>query len=299
MTIGSALARQLFDFRAPPSRGESIHFRIFEAFICASTVQLAWYWAEDIPTISHQVLQLGIANYIDPSFMYGNQLALVNAALITLAVAIGFTRKNRFSYTIAFLALHLQFSARFVLGKGPHSANLVGMALLGFVLAELFFRERIARSRFAIGFSCFFVGLGYTMASVCKFIATGITWPAGRHLWMWIYEKQIDNISKFGDFPLSAWKSFCLSSLTVSTIVLGIGLITEMFSSLLWWKKARPFVGLALIGMHVGIKVTMGITFVHSTILVALLTLPWGWIFDRYYQRRTNLASPSLDERTL
>ncbi|MDX1430254.1 MAG: hypothetical protein R3282_08200, partial [Rhodothermales bacterium] len=169
-----------------------VFFRFFEGFVCLGTVYLVWEWARYIPLIRDVVAPLGVANYLDMSFMYGNSLPFVNAALVTICVTLGLMNLSRFAYLVAFLLVHLQFVARFCLGAIPHGQNMLGMTLLGLAVASALFSRPSDRRRFTLGFTYFFVGLGYTLAAVCKVIGTGFHWPNGLHLWMWIHEKGID-----------------------------------------------------------------------------------------------------------
>jgi hypothetical protein len=225
------------------------------------------------------VLPLGIANYIDVSLMFGNSLPWVNAGLITALVIVGFFRWSRYAYLVAFLLLHFQFATRFTLGEIPHSSNVLGMTLLGLALALAFFSGGRYRHRFTMGFTYFFLGLGYTSAAVCKLIGTGITWPDGRHLWMWINEKAIDTAAKTGAIELNGLQELALSDYWIATAMLAGSLIAEMGAILMWWKRFRTPMVLIVIGLHLGIYYIMNIMFMITLLELILLALPWAvWI---------------------
>ena len=59
----------IFGFDRPDSRGQRIFRRVFEVFIGAACIWLAWYWGEYTLRIGDIVLELGLARYIDISFM--------------------------------------------------------------------------------------------------------------------------------------------------------------------------------------------------------------------------------------
>jgi len=218
--------------------------------------------------------------------MFGNSAPLVNAALITALVVAGFFRLGRWPYAVAFVFLLVQYAARFSLGEIPHSSNLAGMGLLGFAVGRLLYRERIDASRFAIGFSYFYIGLGYTLAAVSKFVARGISWVDGRHLWMWINEKSVDHLSKTGAVELNWLQEAALADRTVATLFLTVGLLTETFAFLVWWKRFRYPVCMAILGLHMGIYLTMNIMFILSVYELLILGLPWAFVLDRTVFRR-------------
>lgn len=273
------LWRNLFGFDEEETAGEILFVRLFELFIVGSTIYWAWHWATYIPRISDIVLPLGIANYIDVSFMFNETLPYINLTLIAGFLLLGFFRVYKYAYLIAFLLLHFQFAARYVLGEIPHSSNVMGMIVLGLALAMLVFQSAKHRRKFVIGYSYFFIGLGYTLAGICKIIGTGIFWSDGRHLWIWIYEKGIDDFAKFGVLEFNWVQEVALSSFSVATLFLTIGLISELLAFLMWWRPLRTPLVLAVIGLHIGIYVIMNIMFGITFLILILLALPWHrWI---------------------
>ena len=280
------LSDNLFGFDDPDSRGQRIFRRAFELFICYGVLSLAWYWGLYTLRIGDVVLELGLANWLDISFMHGNSLPNWNAGLITAMIVAGFFRLGKWWYSVAFVLLLFQYAARFTLGEIPHSSNLVGMGLLGFALAELFFPERTSKGRFALGFSYFFIGLGYTSAAISKLVARGITWPDGHNLWMWINEKAVDEIARSGFVELNVLQELALSNWWIATAFLAIGLLTEAFAWLIWFKKTRIPVVWGILGLHIGIWITMDILFQLSVMELLLLALPWGAFTDRFWPEK-------------
>lgn len=277
------LLRNLFDFERPETAGERLFFRVFELFIAGSTVYLAWTWALYTLRISDVVLPLGIARWLDVSFMFGHSLPLWCAGSITALVAFGFLRLRRFgrlAYALAFLLLLLQYAARFSLGEIPHSANTIGMAFLGLSLGYGFFGTTTVARRFALGFTYFYLGLGYTLAACSKLVATGPSWVDGRHLWMWINEKAIDSMAKTGVLEFNWLQSLLLEHHLLATMVLTFGLISESCAFLMWWRRFRTPVIMAIFVLHVGIFFSMNILFKLSMYELLLLGLPWAAWFD-------------------
>lgn len=279
------LLRNLFDFEKPQTKGELIFFKAFELFILWGVIDLAWTWGAYILRISDVVLPLGIARFVDVSFMFGHHLSMANAVIITGLMIAGFFRLTRYAYAAAFLLLHLQYAARYSLGEIPHSSNMLGMTLLGLSLGMLLFGNDLHRRRFTLGFTYFFIGLGYTLSGFCKLIGTGITWPDGRHLWMWINEKSIDAFAKTGVLEFNVLQELALSAYPIATVFLVFGLLTELFAFLSWWKRFRRPIYLAVIGLHLGIFIVMNIFFRISTFELIILALPWSAWLDRLANR--------------
>jgi hypothetical protein len=275
------LGRHLFGADGPETRGDRLYFRIVELFILGYAVWFCWDWGLYIQqNISSVLLPLGLANYVDVSFLFDHNVALLNAGLVALLGGLGFFRLWRPAYLLALLAFHLQYTARYSLGEISHGSNLIGMGVLGLGVALVAFRTESVRRRFTFGFLYFFIGLGYTSAAVCKLIGTGITWPDGRHLLMWIAERKVDTLSKFGAFEPNLLQEWVLADYHVGTAILLFGLFAEAVSFLMWWRPYRYPVVLLVVGMHLGIYVSMNIFFAASTYFLILLGLPWNRVFD-------------------
>lgn len=276
----TALIDRLFDFERDESIGEVLFYRVFELVIMYWVLFFAWKWGLYIQRIGDVVLPLGIANYVDVSFMFESSMSLWNAALISTAFFVGFLRLSRYGYLVAFLLMHLQYASRFVLGEISHGSNVVGFVLLAMALAALFFEDMTHRRRFVIGFSLFFVGLGYSSAAVSKLVASGPFWVDGSHLWMWIQERTVDTYSLSGVLSNNRLQLILLDSRFLSTLVLTFGLVTEFFGFLMWYRR-RWVIMTLLIGMHVGILMSMKINFPANDVLLVVLAYPWASLLDR------------------
>ncbi|CAM3314819.1 hypothetical protein GGP80_000837 [Salinibacter ruber] len=275
------LRYELFENTPPDTKGRRLFFRGLELFIMGYAVYFCWTWGVYIQqNISSVLLPLGLANYIDVSFMFDHNVALINAVLVGMLGLVGFFRLWRPAYLLALLAFHLQYVARYSLGEISHGSNLIGMGVLGLGLALVVFQGERQRRRFTFGFLYFFIGLGYTSAAVCKLIGTGITWPDGRHLLMWIGERKVDTLSRFGSFDATMLQDLVFYDYHFGTLILLVGLLTEAVSFLMWWGKYRYLVVMLVVGMHFGILFSMNIFFQASTILLILLGLPWHRLID-------------------
>jgi hypothetical protein len=279
------LLRNLFDFEREDSPGEVIFFKLFELFVVASAVVLAWEWGLYTLRLSGIVSPQGIARYMEIEFMFDSMFPVLTAALITACAGATYFRFNRYGHLAAFFLLHLQFAARHSLGKIPHGANMVGMTLLGLALAMIIFRDDRLRRRFTLGYTYFFVGLGYVLAGCSKLVGTGLDWVDGRHLWLWVYEKSVDNLAKLGTFELNPLQEIVLGSYATATLFLTIGLLTELCAVLVWWKRTRSAALLALIAMHAGIYFVMNIAFTLSVYQLLLLAFPWAVWLDALAKR--------------
>jgi hypothetical protein len=198
-----------------------------------------------------------------------------------MALFLGLLKMNRFSYLIAVLLFHLQYVARFSQGEISHGSNMVGIAVLALAVAHLFFEDSANQRKFAVGATVFFFGLGYTSAAFCKLIGTGPDWIAGSHLWLWMAERATDKLSQHGTFSYNLLQELILENRWMATVTLLFGLVTEFFGFLFWFKKTRPIAATLLIMMHIGILLTMNISFSKYMYLLLLLGYPWYQLFDK------------------
>jgi len=296
MSWTQKLADQLFEPGRDQTAGEVIFFKLFELFVLYYTIRFAWDWGIYTETRNNEVvLSLGMAKYIDISIFFGSYLAIINAVFITiLGVASYFRIGFKWQYMVVMVLLHLQYVARFSQGEIPHSQNLIGMSVLCFAIGAIFFPDKKQMPRFVIGAIVFFIGLGYTSAFFAKIIGTGINWYDGRHLWLWIGEKSIDILSREGVYSPNFLQSMALKSTAVASLILLIGWFTELIGFTMWFKKIRPFTTLMLIGMHMGITMTMNIRFDAFVIELILIGFPWYLLIDRYVKK-----TPPLLEKWL
>lgn len=291
MNLIKTIGNQLFEPDRDQTAGEVIFFKFFELFVVFYTLKFAWDWGIYTVTRNNEVvLELGMANYIDVSLFFDHNLALINAAVITVLVLIAFFRLGpKWIYMAAVILFHIQYVARFSQGEIPHSQNLIGMAILCFAIGVWFFPNIKERPRFILGAIIFFIGLGYTSAFVAKLIGTGIDWYDGRHLWLWISEKSIDILSREGVYEPNFLQNMALQSTFVASVILLVGWFTEMIGFTLWFKKLRPYTTLMLIGMHFGITMTMNIRFDAFVMQLILIGFPWYLLLDRYFSKSPEL----------
>lgn len=275
----------LFRFQKEESRGEVLFYRIFEFFIIVFVLRYAWEWASYIPKLGEVILPLGLANYMDVSFMFTGYYSFINAGLITLFLLLAFIRKFKFSYLMVISLFHLQYVARFSQGEISHGSNMVGMCIFIFAVGFLAFNKPHIRRKFNMGMIYFYIGLSYTSAAFSKLIGTGPYWVDGRHLWLWIGERSTDVLSQHGAFELNFLQEWIIQYHWLATLILIFGLTVEFFGFLFWFRKFRPYIGTFIIGMHFGIEYTMNITFSTYVYVLILASYPWAKWFDMIIKR--------------
>jgi hypothetical protein len=265
----------LFGFERVASPGERLHLRLFEALVVAWTLDLVWTWAWYIPRLREVVLPLGLARWLDVRFMFGAGVSYANAALVSAALVLGAWGRARPAYGIALLGFHLQYVARFSLGKVSHGSSLIGLAVLGLALGALISADGVGARRFAFGFTVALSAIGYTSAAICKLIATGPRWISAHHLQLWIEERAIDGLSKTGQVALNPIQRLLADTPWLASLTLAFGLCAEALAWLGFARRLRPWVFGALIAMHLGIWISMDILFDANVSVLLVLGLPW------------------------
>jgi hypothetical protein len=301
--LARGIEEQLFDFERAETTGDRVHFKVLELFLLGYAVSFAWQWGFQIQSIAAVAVPHGIARDIDISFLVGHPTALINAALIS-ACALGglWPRAARLTLPLLVVLMHFQYAARYSLGKVTHGTHYVGLGLAMLALAPWIMPSPLLRRRFVVGGTLFFMGLGYVFAAISKLVAKGAAWPNGNHLWLWIEERSLDQLANLGHRQLNAAQELCLSSWIVATLCLAGGLLAELSGFLLWFRRMRVPVTLALLGLHLGVFATMDIVFDAFMYQLVLLGLPWPrWIdraLDRSPMARKRGALPPRSTRT-
>jgi hypothetical protein len=288
------IGQELFEPGRDQSPGELLFFKFFELFVLIWTISYVWEWGIYTQLRNVEVvLPLGLANYLDVSIFFDYNLALMNAALITVLALFCFFRAGpKWLYMVVLVLFHMQYVIRFSQGEIPHSQNLIGMSVLCFAIGAWFFPGKKQMPRFVMGSIIFFIGLGYTSAFFAKLIGTGIHWYDGRHLWLWISEKSIDILSREGVYQPNFLQQLALGSTAAASIILLTGWFTELIGFTMWWKKLRPYTTTLLIGMHFGITLTMNIRFDAFVMQLILVGYPWYKLIDHFLE-----STPALVRR--
>lgn len=267
----------LFDPAATAGDGGRLRFKLLEVVVCLALISKAWSWALDMQGFERVLEPLALANYIDPSFMFGAP-AYVNAALITAALAVGFARLWSPAYLVGVAGMMWHYAARQCLGATPHGTHMVGLCLLMLGLGAVAFERSDDRLRFSMGGIYFYVGTSYTLAAISKLIATGPAWVRGEHMQLWLQKKVVDAFARTGEYQVNAVQDFVLDNAWVGTLGLGGALVLEALGVLVWWPRARVPMLLGLVAMHLGIFHMMGIFFYFNIATLLVLALPVMWL---------------------
>lgn len=296
MKFLTSLKSGLFEPERMVTPGELVFFKFFELFVLLYSIWFSWKWARYIALRNMDVIRpLGYANYIDISLFFGNQTPSLIAGILTIFIICAYLRAgSRWFYLIAFLLLQLLHFIRFSQGEIPHSHTFIGISLLCLGIGSLAFGGSKDMPRFVMGALFFFMGLAYTSAFFSKLIGTGVNWADGRHLWLWISEKSVDILSREGVYNINIIQQTALKSTAFASLLLLFGWITEFFGFTLWWSKFRPYIVTLLIGLHIGITLSMNIRFDAFLFQFIIVGYPWYRLIDRYLD-----ATPAFVARTL
>lgn len=285
------LSQNLFPFEKPLTRGEQLHFRLFELMIALCSLRLAWQWSEYVQRFDSVLKPQGIGHYFDLSFVLGSQTPYVLTVVLALCLVLGISRRSPFGYGAALMIMHVLYVARHSQGKASHVAHCIGLSLLALTLgAALFRRSSAPFQRFVWGCLIFFFGLSYVLAGICKLRYTGLGWPRGSHLVLWIAERELDSRAASGGFAPNVLQRLILEHHQLGTLTLAFGLATELLAFLVWFERFRPWMFTGLIAMHVGIGVTMNIYFTYNVTLLVMLGYPWWRLID-WLLRRVSASS--------
>lgn len=284
MKFFASLKTGLFEPDRGVTPGELLFFKFFELFVLIYTVAFSWGWARYTQLHNYEVvLPLGYANYLDVSLFFDHYISYFFAGTITLLIICAYFRLgSRWLYMIVFILFQILFFTRFSQGEIPHSQSFIGMSVLCLAVGSLIFGGTKSMPRFVLGTLFFFMGLAYTSAFFSKLIGTGINWADGRHLWLWISEKSVDILSREGVYNTNFIQNAALNSTAFASLLLLFGWITEFFGFTMWWSKFRPYIVTLLIGLHLGITISMNIRFDAFVLQFIVVGYPWYKLIDRY-----------------
>ncbi len=119
--------------------------------------------------------------------------------------------------------------------------------------------------------SLFCVALYHSNAAIAKVLESGLRWPNGLSLQLWIELMGREN---------SLVNSVILSSRSVATLMQWGVLVVEASAILaVVFPRLRVAIGVAILCLYVGIADSFGYSFLLNAFLVAAFYFPWsGWI---------------------
>jgi len=287
-----AMLSKSYRYAEHPTGGMELYYKLFELMVYSGLLYHVWLWSSAITSSSGVYHPGGLAHYLPLSLMFDPVIPYVNAGIISGMLLLGFFRiMPKYTLSTALLLIHIQYVARFTLGKLPHETVFLGMALLGFVLAVWLVPRNRDRVRFVFVFLIFFMGLAYMMSAAAKIIGTYLVspdtfWANGQHLWLWINSRQVSSMSDSGIYTLGFLSSQALNSWFVATAMLSYGLLVEAFGFLLWFDRTRWLIALLLIGLHLGIGMVMGLYFFFFIAQLAYVGFRWDLPIDGFIRSR-------------
>jgi hypothetical protein len=192
---------------------------------------------------------------------------------------------------LAITALHLQFSQ-----QATHVAHLPAMLMVVYALwyqlcaadirkanREGRFLETPLYPRWVHGLSVYSVGVFYGWSGISKLLQSGIDWPNGVSLQLWA--------SLWGNSH-SFLTGLILANRRLATFLQWIVLIGELGAiPAIFFSKIRCWIGLVLIGFHLGQIAVFGWGFHANLILIALIFLPVDRWVARWRSRRGSALS--------
>lgn len=296
MKFLTSLKNGLFEPEREVTPGELLFFKFFELFVVIYTLFFSWKWAKYTQFKNTEVVMpLGLANYIDVALFFGHHVTFYFAGAISIFIICAYFRLgSKWFYMIAFFLFQLLHFTRFSQGEIPHSHNFIGMSVLCLAIGSLLFSDKKTMLRFVMGALFFFMGFAYTSAFFSKLIGTGFHWADGRHLWLWISEKSVDILSREGEYGINFIQNAALQNTAFASFLLLFGWMTEFFGFAMWWSKSRPYIVTLLIGLHIGILLSMNIRFDAFLLQFIIVGYPWYRIIDRYVP-----TTPEFVNRTL
>ena len=162
-----------------------------------------------------------------------------------------------------------------------HTKNLANIVLFVHALWYHFHARdiRMALARNTFWVSSIYPGWIYTLslfhsnAALAKVLESGFRWPNGLSLQLWI-----ELMGREG----SVVNELILSNRSVAALMQWVVLCVEASAILaVVFQQLRVAIGVALLGLYVGIADSFGYSFLLNAILVAAFFFPWPKMIDR------------------
>ena len=188
----------------------------------------------------------------------------VSVFAYTLTVAIAFENSSHIDH-----ARHLANLVLFVHAMWYHfHASDIRMALA----RRVFWLSRIYPG-WVHSLSLFCIGIYHSNAALSKLVQSGIDWPNGLSLQLWVHLMGREH---------SLANTLILSSRTTAALLQWAVLVVEASALVaVFVPRLRVPVGVALLGVYAGIADSFGFSFVLNAFLVAAFYFPWMGVIDR------------------
>lgn len=185
-----------------------------------------------------------------------------------------------FAYTIT-VAIIFENSSQI-----DHTRNLANLVLFVHAMWYHFYagdiRTALSRNVFWISrvypwwihcLSLYCIAIYHSNAALSKLLQSGIQWPNGLSLQLWVH--------LMGREPSLA-NPVILSSRTGASLMQWAALLVEASAIVaVFCPRLRVPIGVALLGLYVGIADSFGFSFMLNGFLVAAFFFPWAGIIDR------------------
>jgi hypothetical protein len=177
-----------------------------------------------------------------------------------------------------------------------HVAHLTNMLLLLYALWYHTCRADIAAAlrdhrfwrselypRWVYSCSVFAVGFFYGMSGLMKWLTSGPRWANGVSMQLWL--------RVFARDPDSLWTQLVVEDRRIATILQWVALIGETAGFVaIVSRRLRPWIGVLLIGFHLGQIQLFGWGFHANVVILALVFLPFYEWIPRWVSWRESIA---------
>src|SRR5207245_7377853 len=118
------------------------------------------------------------------------------------------------------------------------------------------------------------LGVFYGLSALVKLLRSGMSWPNGQSLQLWVMV--------FGANPDCLESQLILSNRTIAALLQLLTLLGEAAAlPAIFYPKIRPSVGLVLIGFHFASMRVFHFPFIYNTILLGLFFFPsYLWVTE-------------------
>lgn len=205
-------------------------------------------------------------------------------------IAAALRRRPRAAFAIAWLALLVLGGLRGSRGKVLHNDLLVIWVCAPFLLApiEVTLRDRIPTRAlgWCIRSATAVAALIYFFTGFHKLRRSGIDW---------VVSDNLSNIMKWGpsigDTPLGWAATWIAQNRWAAVALAAVALTIEVSIPLaLFWRRLLPLYALALVGLHVGNWLVLGLDYWGWAVTVLLLFVDWPAVIDRARSRWPRMA---------
>lgn len=229
--------------------------------------QLLWRWLEAMPS--------------------SNVIVTVQVVGVLAAALAVFARRTRVPLLVAWGALVFVDGLLAARGKIMHNDLLALLAAVPILMAppgaDRSDREPDSRFGWPVRAGLVVIVFAYFFSGLAKLISSGPGWVFSDNLQNVLYAATLTDRP-----PTDAVAAFVAERALLAQLVAGATLVVEIgFPSVLWRPRWRPWFAAAVIGLHAGIWLTLGLDYWSWVVTVVLVLVDWAQVADRL-SRRSN-----------